>query len=461
MEERNGLIPLLRVVAAAIVDSYEEKGKVESQYYHWATRTYRDLDRKYLKSGIRRTLLPVSSNTHTATLPADFVEETFIGTVINGEKVPLSLNTKLIDSKNLIEEDCVDKCPKCNQDKAICEDLEVTEEVNLIVIGSSTYEQTIIKKLYPNGDYYLETVNPVYNTETEEVDYITSKEFIANLDLKPCGCFDLTEDNLTTLQSCAPDVYACYYASCCNSCDVDLGGYKIFHETGLIQLSSRFTGSHLYLEYRGFLPKLNGQLHIPEIAFEAVVEGTKFRSIKNRKNVSNTDKKMYEGWALSAGRDMRRMANRISLSHIIEMAMTTPKFDIKRERWHNCFTSTSSTTTTSSSSTTETSTTTSSTTIEVTRAGVTFGKRKFTIGVSGSPMIEGQTVLIIRTEAGVAVPNILSDSVNILVDGVILQEGEAEQLSYTIAYGVTQTTITFNQGALDGQKYNITYAKTA
>src|SRR5690606_774636 len=102
--------------------------------------------------------LNVNKNTHTATLPLDYESETFVGFVDSRwHKVPLKMNTALTDSINIIDVPCEDKCDKCNQDKGICNDLVVTQESNLKVINDTTYEETIVKKLYPNGDYYLET----------------------------------------------------------------------------------------------------------------------------------------------------------------------------------------------------------------------------------------------------------------------------------------------------------------
>lgn len=231
---KNDMVPLHKVVAAAIIDSGEDAGKTEAYYFHWAAREFKSLNRKILKTSNGKVSLPVNFNTRTATLPADFMHETFVGYISGGQKVPLTMNHKLVDTQNVVEAECINYCPRCNQDKAICEDLQVTEEVNLITINGTAYEQKIVKKLYPNGDYYLETTNPFYNVATATVVYKTAKKFIANLDLKPCGCLETTNENLTTLSTFCPDVYGCYYATCSPSCDVDNGSYRIFEETGLL-----------------------------------------------------------------------------------------------------------------------------------------------------------------------------------------------------------------------------------
>lgn len=453
------LIPLSKAVAAAIVDSYEDSGKVTAQYFHWAAREFKALNRKILRGGTKRKVsLTVNGNTRTATLPTDFRVEKFVGVIQNGEKIPLSLNYKIADTNNIEDVECIDRCPKCNQDKAICEDLQVTEEINLIVINGSTYEQNIVKKLYPNGDYYLETTDPIYNLTTEEVEYVTSKVFINNLDLKPCGCLETTEENLAVLQSCCPDVYGCYYATCSTTCSSDLGGYRIFEESGLIQFDSYFKYNTVYLEYEGFLPKVNGQLQIPEVAFEAVVEGTKLRSIKNRKNEPLWRIREYKDDARRAKNDMIRELGRVSLSYILEAATKLPKFDIKRERWGSCFST--ATTSTISTSTSNTEAATSGTTVvEVIRDRISFAKIKFIVGQSGSPVVAGETSLTI------SVSNIMSNSLNVILDGSNITEIDyddtfgTDQMEYKVLYAAGQTIVYFNQGLVEGQNYKITYAK--
>lgn len=488
------MVPLSRVVAAAIIDSGEDSGKVEAYYFHWAAREFKSLNRKILKTSNGKVSLPVNFNTRTATLPADFMHETFVGYISGGQKVPLTMNHKFVDTQNVVEAECIDYCPRCNQDKAICEDLEVTEEVNLITINGTAYEQKIVKKLYPNGDYYLETTNPFYNVGTATVEYKTAKKFIANLDLKPCGCLETTDENLATLSTHCPDVYGCYYATCSPSCDVDNGSYRIFEETGLIQLDAKYSKQTVYLEYEGFLPKINGQLCVPEVAFEATVEGVKVRSIKNKRNEPLWRIREYKDDARRAKNDMIRELGRVSISYILEKAMTLPKFDIKRESWYSCFSSSTSTVgltaadtlsrgqirdpitgiisnisgSNGSSSTNETNATNDMVTvIEVTRQGVTFGKRTFTIGISGSPMTAGQDNWVIRTAVGSIETNVYPNSVNVVIDNLPVDEVDfatafsVDVLQYKVEYGATQTKVYFNTAVADGQKYKITYAKIA
>lgn len=322
------LIPLVRAVNAAIIDSWEDIGKVQQRYTHWGAREFKKLNRQVLKTGKRQAIITINRSTNTATLPADFYEETFVGILDNGKKYPLVLRTDLVDSKNVDEIECVDRCPKCNQDKAICNDLTITEDTTLVTIEGSNYEQTVIKKLYPNGDYYLETKIPIWDIVDEQVVFTTQKEFITAIDLKPCGCIDDTPENVEKIQCCCPDVYYSHYAPCDNSCIENYGGYKIFEGSGLIQFDKIGKFKTVYLEYRGYLHKKNGQYHIPEVAFETIVEGIKFKAIEAKRNVPNNDKLFRLEMYRNARKNMEKELGRISLSQIVQSIGMTPKFDV-------------------------------------------------------------------------------------------------------------------------------------
>lgn len=320
-------VPLSRAVNAAIIDTWEDKGRVEQVYTHWACRVLNEVNMQILKSGKRGVLLHVNSNTHTATLPPDFNGEIFVGVIVNGYKIPVKFSPNLVDSKNIEDIPCEDKCPKCNANKAICEDLKITTETKTIEINSNNYEQTIIKKLYPNGDYFLESTIPFLDVESDTVIYRTSKEFVAHIDLKPCGCVEETEENLATIQVCNPEVYCNYFAPC--SCGtVDLGGYQIFEESGLIQFSPNFKFDKVYLEYRASMLKINGQYQIPKIAFETIVEGTKYKAVQNKKNIPRQDKNDQWQHYIIAKSNLSKIKTRVSLHNLISSIMVTPKFDV-------------------------------------------------------------------------------------------------------------------------------------
>lgn len=322
------LIPLSRVVNSALIDSYANAGASKELFFHWASRGLRKLQKERLRTGIRRVFLTVNHNTQTATLPPDFDYELFIGIIDKCGKVGMPLNNKLTNVESIDEIPCDNVCDKCKQSKSICEDLEVSEVTETITINAVNYLKTTVKKLYPNGDYYLETTIPYYNVVTAAVEFATTKEFIVALDLKSCGCLETTEANIKKIQSCSPDVYNCYYSPCERSCDNSLGGYKVFEEIGVIQLDYNFKYDKLYVEYVGYMQKVNGQWAVPEVAFETLVEFTKFKSVQNKKNVPVGERDWYFQNYRRERRNMERVLGRIKLSTILFAIKKIPIFDI-------------------------------------------------------------------------------------------------------------------------------------
>lgn len=321
-------VPISRVVNAATLDMWEDKGRTQQVYTHWAARGLKELDVHILRGGIRRVLLTVNSNTKTATLPPDFNGKVFIGFIDeNGHKIPLDIDDTLTNTQSIVDVPCVDTCPKCNANKAICADLSITTDTETITINSVVYEYTITKKLYANGDYFLESSIPYLDISTNTVNYKASKEFVAHIDLTDCGCVANTASNISTIQVCNPEVYCNYYApyGCCN---IDNGGYAIFEDTGLIQLSTKFQYPKVYLEYRASMLKINGQYQVPKIAFEALVEWIKYKAIQNKKNVSRLDRNDQWNHYIIAKGNLSKVKYRVSLSNILFAALKTPKFDI-------------------------------------------------------------------------------------------------------------------------------------
>lgn len=338
------LVTLSSAVKAAIVDKYEDQSKLEHRFQHWACRELKMLYFQLLPQIKNKVLLTVNANTHTATLPLGFNKETLIGGINEKwEIVPFKLNNSLVDSKNIKDIPCEDKCPKCAQDTSVCNDLAVTEDTELVLINGTAYNKTIIKKLYPNGDYYLETTTPTLDISDDSIDYVTKKEFIAAFDLKPCGCLDTTPANIVTLQSCCPDIYCNYYASCSSSCYTD-SSYRVFEESGLIQFSPSFPYDKVYMEYNGYVQKIKGQYYIPSVAFETVVEGIKRRAIKDKGNVAkwqiDNQKQDYK----EAKGNLMKILSRFNLGYIVQAIAQLPKFDIDYGyNYYGCFTPSDST----------------------------------------------------------------------------------------------------------------------
>lgn len=325
----NTLIPLSKVVSAALVDTYADYGQSYQMYSHWAARRFKTLARQSLKLGKRYAKLTVNKNTHTATLPADFKQELFIGYLNrHGYKIGLPLRTEFTNAASISKIEASDPCRKCSQSKSICDELTITESEETVVVNGSNYTLTTIKKLYSNGNYYLEKTIPYYNTVTHTVQYTTTKEFIDTIELMDCGCPEKTHENIEKIRCCCESVYGNYYAQYYHSCDTAIGGYRIMEDIGLIQLDRKFTLDELYIEYTGFLPKINGQLAIPEIAFETVVKGVVEDAIASKRNVGLGEKQWHHQRYLSARSAMDKELGLVSLDQIMQAVSLIPKFDV-------------------------------------------------------------------------------------------------------------------------------------
>lgn len=321
-------VPVMRVVKAAVVDMHEDIGRYQQLCLHWAVRGLKKLERESLKTGLKKVTLLVNQNTRSATLPADFSEAHFVGAIDNnGKKVALRVNGKIPDVKSIEDIPCEDKCEKCQQDTSICNELTTTETITLVVVGDSMQEQTVVKKLYPDGSYFLETTIPIWDVESQSVIFTTQKEFITQLDLKPCGCIDETEENIERIRCCCPDVYDCYFSCCDDTCDDDYGGYKLQEESGTIYLDKAHLHRKVYLEYWGFLAKKNGQYQVPEVAFETLVNWVKFKKVENQRNISLGERQWTFDQYDRERKNMRKIMGRVSLSQILYYALITPNFD--------------------------------------------------------------------------------------------------------------------------------------
>lgn len=337
IEQNKRQVPLIKAVKAAITDTWGNISELQQLFSHWGARELKQLQMEVLKVGKTKVLIQVNRNTMTGTLPIDFGQDLFVGYIRDGKKISLKLSSRIADVCNIQEIPFEDTCTSCGQDKTICEDLSVTEEVTLVVINDNTYENKVIKKLYPNGDYYLETTKWYADVETGvAVQAPTQKEFITNFGLQPCGCLQQTEENIQRLQTHCYDCYSCNYACHCN--EKSNYEYAIFEDTGLIQLDYDYPYDFVYLEYLGFMPKRNGQYMVPEVAFETIVEAIKLRSIKDKKGV--------ERWRIQDKRDdykmarktMMRLLTSVSISQIVSAMRSIPKFNIDyNDSWYRCF----------------------------------------------------------------------------------------------------------------------------
>lgn len=334
LQDLRTFIPINKAVKQAAMDMYADYEKVQAQYTAWAVRGIKKLTRESLKSPIRRAILPVNQNLNNAVLPCDFKEE--IGVyVINScnEKVPLITNPNIINSALIEELPCEPECPaKCAcYPKQLCNDIQTTQVINKITINDVEYDQTVTSTLLPNGEYYIVTTTPVFNTVTSAVDYVDSKEYVTTFDLAECGCIKPTPQNNCRLEACCFDAWCCYCAPCSSSTS-DVGGYKIFEENGTIHFDGSISATKIYLEYRGFLPKSGNEYLIPEVCFETIVEYTKHKSIANKKGVPQWERRDQFDAYVRERTNMTKSTIRLPLADIIHSALLVPKFSYNYNR---------------------------------------------------------------------------------------------------------------------------------
>lgn len=75
---------------------------------------------------------------------------------------------------------------------------------------------------------------------------------------------------------------------------------------------------------------------------------------------------------------------------------------------------------------------------------------EFTVGGAGDLIGNGGTILVIP------VANIVANSLQVVIDGALVMPNLSDRLSYTVSYGVANTTLTFNSAAQTDQVFYIT-----
>lgn len=348
MDAKNlySVIPLSRAVNSAIIDSYEEKGRVEERYSHWAVRVLRKLNRQVIKANAKRTTVSVSRSTMTASLPVDFKECIFIGFIDrSGRKVPIDIDADIYGDYEKAPETC---CEKCGQPKELCEALKVTVETKPInppdscdcyyytsggypcgPIGGGlsevVWEENVTKTLLPNGDYIEDRLFPIFDPQTCTARMTSSRKLIQQFDINDCGCIKPTKENADKLCSCNSDLYHLYFNNFYSSdsyCEV---GVKIFLEQGVMQFSGIVDFDKVFMEYYGDLPKKNGSFMIPEVALEAIVAGIHVRRLEHKKGTTESQIARAKSVFKKEKTEMSQLLwGRLSINDILTAATQVP-----------------------------------------------------------------------------------------------------------------------------------------
>lgn len=326
------LVPLNKLVRQAVMDTYGDYDRDQARFTAWAVRAFKKLVKQSIRSNRRFSILNVNKNLNNAFLPCDFKEEIVVA-VLNdcGQKVYLTPNPHIA---NLRAEEipCENECDKgCEcYPKQLCVDLATTYTINKIRINDTDYDETVASTLQPTGEYYVVTTTPYLNVTGNGVDYVTRKEYITTFDVAECGCIEKTERNTCRLENLCFDAFCCFCSGCATG-DSYFGGYKIFEETNTIQFDRAMPYKKVYLEWRGVLPKSGNEYVVPEVAFEVLINLTKFFSVQNKKGVSISERQWFwERYTTELG-NMTKLKTRISLEAIIHAALTVPTFDYNQK----------------------------------------------------------------------------------------------------------------------------------
>jgi len=312
-----------KIVKAAIKDTHEDYNKCYESYTFWAIRTLRVLSRQTLKSGFKRAIIPVNKNTRIAMLPPDCKSVIYVGVIdCYGEKRGIHQRHDMLPPESSIPSYLVEK--KCSCKHGVCAEAVGSEKVEVVNINGTNYDKTTKIVLHSNGSY-VKTVNqPVVDKNGNYSAHWSETEVVTEFILSECGCIDTScTENVSKLKTCCYDVYC---MDCLEYTGTYDSGYNVFDDDTYIMLDRIFDVDKIYIEYMGDIPKLNGEYVIPEMAFEAVVAGTMFRSIDGRKNVPIAEKIYRKNRFDEEVENMKKEKYRINFGEFYEAAMAIPQF---------------------------------------------------------------------------------------------------------------------------------------
>lgn len=191
---------------------------------------------------------------------------------------------------------------------------EKTEED--VTISSGTFAKTTIKKVMSNGDVYIYTNTPtqLYDTEGQEVgtelepvpNYIESESYVCNLDLKPCGCVALSQENMVKISGfCCPQTISLCNDLCTSQFNQPKQGSLTLNSDGYYKYSEQDRTVYLYgtipeqvlINFQTSGEDLNDE-QLPLFALEAFYAGMDFYNSRYSKTMNRLDKREYSlAWA--------------------------------------------------------------------------------------------------------------------------------------------------------------------
>jgi hypothetical protein len=142
----------------------------------------------------------VKMHNRTITLPDDCERLINISVVdCFGKLHPLTFDSDLNTAKiKCVHNAC--SCSKCNGEDTLCASLDnITMTTETIEIQGEDYTQTTWVRHAGGGDIQKVVTTPMLNATTNEVEYITTRSTVCNVEVDSKGCIKATQPNVDLL----------------------------------------------------------------------------------------------------------------------------------------------------------------------------------------------------------------------------------------------------------------------
>ncbi len=288
-----GLEPLSVFVDRFLALSFNND---RANYKNWlilAEEVFNDIHRQVIRAP-KRKRVRVDKTTMTAQIPPDcaqLVEISILDCKANMRPMDENHNKYV---QPLEEKGC--GCTKCSCKSPVCSnvkgDLQYVSED--IFIGNVKYQKVITTQVQENGDMIQETLEPyvVKDDEGENiVEFRTKKQYLASLDVKPCGCIEATPKNVKAVSDCCG-----YPVTCCVTDDYPMnisanGQYKVEDKTVFLFDSY---ADYVIVSYFTNGSECNTEILIPADTSLALYDGMFYYSMRWRKGQGYYEKRQAE-----------------------------------------------------------------------------------------------------------------------------------------------------------------------
>lgn len=312
------------LVADLLNDTWDEAGINREKYFRWLFNVWTDLNFDFFR--LKRTVsLTVPAN-GIVDLPADYVD--FIKLKYRddcGNEFPISVNGNLANP--MIEYD--HNCTVCGQ-LDLCQYLAYDEQQETVYVNGDPYTKTTTRVIRPDGSYTEEVREPVmYPGDTGGYTVImeTSSRVVCQLDKSCNHCVPASPKNRSMLQDCG-----CSDSLICCPTDLmpypvipDGSHYRLFEQEGFLVMAPNSCLKRVELEYVTSGVCRQGQWYFPLVAANTLIEGTYYRSIAKKRNISPNEKDYQRKVYYAEVKKLLRRMTRLSYMEFLECIFTIPR----------------------------------------------------------------------------------------------------------------------------------------